>query len=185
MVTFIVKMQFTTLFLILNIYNQHRITNTMHALIKPQYLTAMSLSLLCHTSWAEPVWHCSRSAIQIADISDDFTLASLSQNREVIRIALQDLTTVYQNKTVKMSGGLALSACIIEGAPTNLSQTAMTSIGLQNMAAETHTQANPIHKKQVFAVNSEQDMLACIAKHHPAVGYLSSAIHAENAGPCF
>lgn len=172
-------------YLILNIYNQHEITNNMHTAITPQHLTAMGLALLCHASWAEPVWHCSRGAIKIADISDDFTLASLSQNREVIRIALQDLTTVYQDKTVKMSGGLTLSACIIQGSPTNLTQTAMTSIGGQNMATEMHTQTNPIKKKQVFAVGSEQDMLACIAKHHPAVGYLSSTTHAENAGPCF
>ena len=49
------------------------------------------LFLIGAPAWAQPVWHCSRSDVQIANASDDFTLAALTIEREVIRLSLGDL----------------------------------------------------------------------------------------------
>jgi hypothetical protein len=139
----------------------------------------------CQLAFADPVWHCSRSEIQIANASDDFTLASLELEREVIRLSLRDLYAVYQGTPIKMSGGLPLSACVIEGSNANLTHTALQSVGVQPATTRALTGGNALMKSHIHAVPDESSMLACITKHHPAIGYLSRAMHTEAVGPCF
>jgi len=137
-----------------------------------------------HLVLADPVWHCSRSEVQVADASDDFTLAALTLEREVIRISLKDLYVVYQGAPVKMSGGLPLSACVISN-NSNLTATAMQSIGVRSATLKVLARESTQSKSQVHLVQDEMAMLACITKHHPAIGYLSKATHTEAVGPCF
>lgn len=135
----------------------------------------LSCVLIGTPAWADPVWHCSRSDVQIADASNDFTLAALNIEREVIRLSLRDLYDVYQGTPIKLSGGLQLSACIV-GNNSKLTATAMNSIGAK---------PGPAIKGALYFIEDESAMLACITKNHPAIGYLSEATHTEAVGPCF
>jgi len=141
----------------------------------------LSISLMSTPAWANPIWHCSRSDVQIANAADDFSLAALNAEREVIRLSLWDLYNVYQGTTVKLSGGFALSACVVSNDAV-LTTTAMRSIGtrLPLMAQESKGT-----KSNVKIVSDESAMLNCIAKYQPAIGYLSKATHTEAVGPCF
>ena len=139
------------------------------------------LFLIGAPAWAQPVWHCSRSDVQIANASDDFTLAALTIEREVIRLSLGDLYDVYQGNFVKLSGGLTLSACVVDGS-SNLTAAAMRSIGNKRVLT---TAPNSGWTSNLHIVEDESEMLRCIAKHHPAIGYLSKLTHTEAVGPCF
>ena len=142
-------------------------------------------NLCWSTAFAEPVWHCSRSDVQVADASDDFTLASLSSvEREVIRLSLRDLYTVYLGARVKLTGSFTLSACVI-GGDSYLTSTAMASIGVKRATVVSLTNPSALVTPSVHVVPDEASMLSCIAKNHPAVGYLSNPIHTEAVGPCF
>lgn len=134
--------------------------------------------------YADPVWHCSRSDVQIANASDDFTLAALTLDREVIRISLRDLLSVYQDAPVRMNGGLPLSACVITG-NANLTKTALQSIGAQTAVVKALATQTNLIKTNIHMVKDESSMTACIAKNHPAIGYLSKETSTEAVGPCF
>jgi hypothetical protein len=150
------------------------------------YQTLLKNALIClviigSSAWADPVWHCSRTDVQIANASDDFTLAALNVEREVIRLSLRDLYYVYQGAPIKLSGGLALSACVV-GNDAALTKAAMRSIGAKSMV--TYPQISGT-KSNIHIVQDESAMLNCIAKNHPAIGYLAHATHTEAVGPCF
>lgn len=141
--------------------------------------------LCCSSAMAEPVWHCSRSDVQVADASDDFTLASVnSVEREVIRLSLRDLYTAYLGATVKLTGRMTLSACAI-GGDSHLTSTAMATIGTKLTAVKSLANSNTIAGHNIHLVPDEASMLSCIAKNHPAVGFLSKPTHTEAVGPCF
>jgi hypothetical protein len=151
---------------------------------KAYAFTLVGWFLCCLSAYADPVWHCSRNDVQVADASDDFTLASLSLEREVIRLSLRDLYTVYQGAPVKLTGNFALSACII-GGNSHLSDTAMTSIGAKSATTKALLTPNAVTPQRIHVVQNESDMLSCITKNHPAVGFLSKPTHTEAVGPCF
>lgn len=137
----------------------------------------------CVSAQAEPVWHCSRTSVQVADAGDNFTLAALDAEREVMRISLRDLYSAYQGQTVKASG-LTVSACLISGDnPTT--KAAMKSIGANAQVLEKIARKSALIQSNVYLVQNEQDMQACMTKHYPAIGYLPQATHNEAIGPCF
>jgi hypothetical protein len=143
----------------------------------------LSSTLLSVAAQAEPVWHCSRTGVQVADAGDNFTLAALDAEREVMRISLRDLYSAYQGHTVKASG-LTVSACLMAGNhPTT--QAAMQSIGADARVLEKMSRKSALVQSHVFVVQNEQDMQACMSKHYPAIGYLPQATHTEAIGPCF
>ena len=146
-------------------------------------IVVSSFVLCCTTALAEPVWHCSRSGVQVADASDNFTLAALDVEHEVMRISLRDLYSAYQGATVKASG-MVVSACFIGGNHA-MSKTAMKSIGAVPQVLEKLSSQNAMVANHVYRVQNEHDMLACITQHKPAIGYLSKATHTEDVGPCF
>jgi hypothetical protein len=103
------------------------------------YLKKLVLGTICSALISQPVladavWHCSRSDVQIADASDNFTLASLSLEREVIRLSLRDLYEVYKGMPVKMTGNHALSACIASDFRQTLLM--MKSLGAESTASK-------------------------------------------------
>ena len=134
---------------------------------------------------AAPIWHCSRSEIQIADASDNFTLASLAFEREVIRLSLRDLYAVYQGAHVRLTGGIPLSACVIGDHDSSLTKIALQSIGSPSGTMKALSSQSAITKSNIHVVHSESAMLTCITKHHPALVYLSEATDTETVGPCF
>lgn len=143
--------------------------------------TLIGISLFSASAWATPIWHCSRSDVQIANAADDFSLAALNVEREVIRLSLRDLYNVYQGTPVKLSGGFALSACVV-GNDAVLTKTSMRSIGTKLPFT---AQQSTVTKNNIKIVADESAMLNCIAKNHPAIGYLSKATDTEAVGPCF
>lgn len=143
----------------------------------------LCIGLACtSTVWAEPIWHCSRSDMHVADASSQFTLAALGE-REVIRLTLPDLYAVYHGSPVKVSG-TPLSACfMVDKNKTALN--ALQSIGTNEQAAKALARKNNITNNNLHVVNDESSMLTCITRNHPAIGYLPKAIHTEAVGPCF
>jgi hypothetical protein len=139
---------------------------------------------LTQVAFADPVWHCSRSHVQIADASDDFTLASLNLDREVIRISLRDLYNAYQGVPVRMNGGVPLAACVVDQA-SGLTNTALKSIGASHTPLKALSRSHELINSQVILVKDEASMISCISKNHPAIGYLSKATNTEAVGPCF
>jgi hypothetical protein len=131
---------------------------------------------------ADPVWHCSRSDIQLADTSEQFTLAALDE-REVIRIALHDLYSVYLGHPVKVSG-MPLSACLIAD-ENKTDRSPLRSLGVNTSTAKALARKSNITSSHLHIVKDDLAMLACITKNRPAIGYLSKAIHTEAIGPCF
>lgn len=142
------------------------------------------ISAAHQTAHADPVWHCSRSDVQVADASNDFTLAALSMEREVIRVSLRDLHSIYQGVPVQMNAGLPLSACMIRD-DSGLTASALRSIGARPATAKAVSSPAGLIKHNVFVVADESAMHACISQHHPAIGYLSKSTHTEAVGPCF
>lgn len=145
------------------------------------WLTMLSLN---QAALADPVWHCSRSHVQIADASDDFTLAALTLDREVIRISLRDLYSVYQGTTVQMNGGAPLAACVIEQT-SGLTNAALQSIGAKHAAIKELSRKNGLINNHIILVKDEAAMISCVSKNHPAIGYLSKVTNTEAMGPCF
>jgi predicted LPLAT superfamily acyltransferase len=147
-------------------------------------LFCLSLLSLSQTALADPVWHCSRSHVQIADASDDFTLAALTLDREVIRISLTDLYGAYQGTSVRMNGGAPLAACVMDQA-SNLTKAALHSLGAKHTPVKALARSDALVKSNIVLVKDEADMISCITQHHPAIGYLSKVTHTEAVGPCF
>lgn len=132
--------------------------------------------------WADPIWHCSRGDMKVADASEQFTLAALEE-REVIRLTMPDLYSVYLGQPIKVSG-LPLSACLIsDNNKPNIS--ALQTLGASETAAKVLARKSNITKSNLHIVRDEAAMLACIAQNHPAIGYLPKATHTEAVGPCF
>jgi hypothetical protein len=151
--------------------------------LKKLALTALCVTLTSQCALADPIWHCSRSDVQVADASDNFTLASLNLEREVIRMSLRDLYEVYKGTPVKMTGSRPLSACLIK----DLNQTSiiMRSIGSESITSEIVSSSDTLSRPNIYIVKNEADMEACISQHHPAVGYLPRIKNTEVIGPCF
>lgn len=146
-------------------------------------LCLTGLLLVGGTAQADTVWHCSRTDVQVADAGDNFHLASLDAEREVMRITLRDLYEVFQGHEVRVSG-LPVSACVVSGNSSS-TKAAMKSIG----AAPHMFEAKPGQGKSAIShlhfVPTDKDMLACMIKHYPAIGYFPKPIQHEAVGPCF
>ena len=129
----------------------------------------------------QPVWHCSRTNIKVADASESFTLAGLGLDREYIQISIRDLYNAYHGMAVHL-GEQRLSACI--GGDAQSTKAAMESLGIPTNSLLFLAQRTLLSAK-IYSVRDEKDMESCIAKHHPAIGYLKQATVTEAIGPCF
>jgi hypothetical protein len=109
-------------------------------------------------------------------------LAALDE-REVIRIALHDLYSVYLGHPVKVSG-MPLSACLIAD-ENKTDRSPLRSLGVNTSTAKALARKSNITSSHLHIVKDDLAMLACITKNRPAIGYLSKAIHTEAIGPCF
>lgn len=150
----------------------------------PLLLSLISLG----NAWADPVWHCSRSAETNTAVisqtqSQEFSIASFNSSGNVIGVSINDLIDVYSGIPVRI-GGIALSACFM---PSNdaLSTTALTSLGLQASAIQALSKKSAIVQTNLHLVSNEGQMLSCIEKHFPAVGYLDDPKETETVQPCF
>jgi hypothetical protein len=121
--------------------------------------------------------------VQVADAGDNFTLAALETEREVMRISLRDLFAAYQGTPVKISG-MMVSACFVSGDDSD-TQTALKSIGADPLVLAKLSHKSTLINHHVYMVQSSKDMLTCMTKHQPAIGYFPAVMHTEAVGPCF
>jgi hypothetical protein len=130
-------------------------------LITSQLFKLCSLGLVfCSTAYADPVWHCTRTDVQVANAGDNFSLAALDTEREVIRISLRDLYGVYQGQTVKASG-IVVSACFV-GVDSSMTKVAMKSIGAEPKVLEQLSRQSNLVGSHVYAQRGDR---AVFLKH--------------------
>lgn len=156
--------------------------------LKKIALATICIILNISTAKADAVWHCSRSSnasVQSSaiDVQDQFSLASMGTSEDVIGISVRDLIDVYSGVPVRV-GGRLLSACFlpIEHAET---ESALSSLGLQAAAIQALARKSAIIQSNLHMVTDEQQMLSCIDRHFPAVGYISKATETDKVMPCF
>jgi hypothetical protein len=152
-----------------------------------------ALLILSITAQAQSVWHCSREPalgrgaseqLQAATNKDDlFQISSMSTNVDTIGITLRDLMDVYAGMPVRI-GGQALTACFNnDNTPAN--EEALTTLGLNTNAMSAMSRKSSIVRSQLVWVSNDADMMRCIVRNHPAVGYFNDVQKTGEFGPCF
>ena len=139
--------------------------------------------------WAEAVWHCSRSGQGVVseseppNASETFSIASIGNANDTIGVSIRDLMDVYSAMDVRVSG-LPLSACFF---PSNdsLTNSAIKSLGLEPNVISALARKSAIAQSHLFRATDEAQMMRCISKNYPAVGYLSAEQTTEHIAPCF
>lgn len=135
------------------------------------------------------IWHCSKyPQLPTGDVSsiinDDnhlFYLSSFSSTN--IDITLNDLSDVYSGRRVTLGREL-LTACFWSG-DTSLNRNAFETIGLNWSVLQLMSRRSSISLGNLRMVQSEAEMMACIANNFPAVGYFNNTIENEDIAPCF
>lgn len=154
-----------------------------------KFLLLLGMGFVVHPScWGESIWHCSKMPTDgpqqsAAAQQDQFSIASLGGNSEVIGVSIRDLIDAYTGTVVNL-GGVPLSACFWAG-EEKLTASALLSLGLQPSAAMSLTRKSAIIQNNIHIVTSESQMMQCIADKYPAVGYLPSSKETDKVSPCF
>ena len=132
------------------------------------------LLLVSSTAWANSSWHCSRNTQDTLSsyktaAADQFSIASMGSSADVINVSIRDII---------------LSACFM---PSNevLTSSALTELGLYPSTIQALSRRSSIVQSNLHLVSDEAQMLQCIAKHFPAVGYVSTTTQTEQVAPCF
>lgn len=152
-----------------------------------------ALLILSLTAHAQSVWHCSRepalsqgSAEPVqagAAEADLFQISSMSTNIDIIGITLRDLMDVYAGMPVRI-GGKALTACFYSDNNPD-SDEALSTLGLNANAMSAMSRKSSIVRSQLVWVSNEADMMRCMVRHYPAVGYFKDVQETGEVGPCF
>ena len=156
-------------------------------------IVGSALLILSLTSHAQSVWHCSREPalgqgsfeqVQAATPKDDlFQISSMSTNIDTIGITLRDLMDVYAGMPVRI-GGKALTACF-NSDNNPASEEALSTLGLNANAMSAMSRKSSIVRSQLVWVSNDADMMRCIVRHYPAVGYFNDVQDTGEVGPCF
>jgi hypothetical protein len=133
-------------------------------------------------------WHCSKHPasnefeLVKADLKEGFF--DLTQGAPfTVGVSLSDLIDVYKGRRVLM-GSRQLTACFIGGQHA-LNHSAHERVGLQWASLQQSQRRSAIDFSHVRMVQSESEMLQCIASYYPAVGYLSQPTVTVAVAPCF
>jgi hypothetical protein len=139
------------------------------------------------------IWHCSKlSAVQAAthtsqatkvDTANDFTLAAYAADDDVISVSLPEILDVYSGRRVTL-GHMELSACLLQG-QNELTQQALNSLGINAATARILAKKNSLIQTNLFVVANEEQMVQCISRHFPSVGYLARRFENTEMAPCF
>lgn len=133
---------------------------------------------------AEVIWHCSRVPDVVGQSkTDTFQLASVGLNVDAIAISVMDLIDAYSNKPINVDGR-PLTACFMPGESQHSAQ-ALKSLGLKVSSMQLQARTSAIVQSKLRLVTGEAEMLSCISKNYPAVGYLSQPVNNERVVPCF
>ncbi|MEY3612813.1 MAG: hypothetical protein RJB14_2535 [Pseudomonadota bacterium] len=142
---------------------------------------------------AQFVWHCSKQHTlsetglveNVAKIQqeDIFQIASLGNETDVIGITLRDLMDVYSGLPVRI-GGRALKACFLNDNGQS-SRDMLAALGLNANSMSALARKSAIVRSPLEWVSNEADMMRCMTKHHPAVGYFTETHETDEVAPCF
>jgi hypothetical protein len=159
-----------------------------------QLIIGTAWLLIANASAAQSVWHCSRQAdlgplvgdsAQAGQPADDgdFQIASMSANSDVIGVTLRDLVDVYAGMPVRI-GGRPLTACFNSDNDPS-SEQALSSLGLNTNAMSALARKSAIVRSQLIWVSNQEDMMHCISRNFPAVGYFANPKDTSEVSPCF
>jgi hypothetical protein len=158
-----------------------------------QLIVGTAWLLIASGSQAQSVWHCSRQtdldqsgagSYQAEQSRDDtFQIASMSVNTDVIGITLRDLMDVYAGVPVRI-GGKPLTACFNNNNEPSSTE-ALSSLGLNANAMSALSRKSAIVRSQLKWVSDENDMMHCISRNFPAVGYFTAPQDTAEVSPCF
>jgi hypothetical protein len=155
---------------------------------------AMAAScFLASAAHAQIVWHCSKQGAMSVmpsvettatiEREDVFQIASMGSNPDVIGITLSDLIDVYSGLPVRI-GGRPLKACFLnDNGPS--SRDMLESLGLNANSMSALARKSAIVRSQLEWVSNEDDMMRCMIKNHPAVGYFTEPHETDEVAPCF
>lgn len=142
---------------------------------------------------AQAVWHCSKQTAvadaqrieTVAAIAPDnlFQIVSTSTHFDVIGITLRDLLDVYSGVPVRVSGR-PLTACF-QNDSSSATLDALNSLGLNPNTMTALARKSTIIRSQLQWVSTPEDMLRCMNRSHPAVGYFAEATDTDEVAPCF
>lgn len=158
-----------------------------------QLIVGTAWLLIAGASQAQSVWHCSRQAdldqsgggsYQAEQSSEDtFQIASMSTHTNVIGVTLRDLMDVYAGMPVRI-GGKPLTACFNnDNDPSSME--ALSSLGLNANAMSALARKSAIVRSQLKWVSNPDDMMRCISRNFPAVGYFTVPQDTAEVSPCF
>lgn len=115
--------------------------------------------------------------------SDLFYLMSVNEN--VISVSVMDLYDVFSGGRTVFVGDRRLSACVLRDARLPINMAAFEAVGVQPHVVEQMVKRSSISQGFVRLVRTESEMASCIARYHPAVGYISQEVIDEAIAPCF
>jgi hypothetical protein len=135
----------------------------------------------------------------LASRNDEFSMASVTDQAHadgdlfyltsayagVIALSLLDLYDAFSGTRSVFIGPQRLSACVTLDSTSPLNVAAADSVGVQPHVLQQLAKRSAISQSFIRIVRSEQEVQACIARHHPAVGYLSEEVVTEKIAPCF
>lgn len=160
--------------------------------MKKILLCIFTAGCFVNASGQEAVWLCSKTVTaqtdqQLSQKNDNdaggFSLASSGTNPDVINISVMDLMDIYSGDRVTL-GGKRLSACFMRGEGA-LNAAALRSLGLKSSVSQTLARKSAIVQSHLYLVTDEEEMMACIKDHFPAVGYAHTPIETDEVAPCF
>lgn len=156
------------------------------------HLAALLLALLPALAQAQAIWHCSKqTAVSEVDVTetlalapeDMFQIASMSTDITVIGLTLRDLMDVYSGVPVRISGR-PLTACFLND-NSSTSREMLDALGLNANSMAALARKSAIVRSQLQWVSNEADMLRCMTRHHPSVGYFAETRNTDEVAPCF
>lgn len=154
------------------------------------WITACSLLISTSALADDPIWHCSRSLS--ADTTTQAPNQKASGNTSLsfdlsesttIEILPIDLFQIYSGGTV-LFGKKPLAACFLDR-NNDLTEKAMNMLDIEPSSLNSLAMIDSIVQSKIYPIRNQDQMKVCIAKHHPALGYLSEVVETDLIGPCF
>lgn len=157
-------------------------------IIGKYFLIPLSFAVIPIAGAADPIWHCSRSVSveTAASRSNSTAKESLSfdlSDSSTIEILPIDLFHIYSGGTV-LFGSKPLTACFIDR-NHSLTVQAMSMLDIEPSSLNSLAMIDSIVQSKIYPIRNPEQMKVCIAKNHPALGYLSEVVETDQIGPCF
>lgn len=156
----------------------------------PFVILIMLVGMMFIPAYADPIWHCSRSPEEplVNETSNEKKSKTDGINfdeseQRTISIQIIDLFNAYSGGTVFL-GTEPLSACFLDRGHS-LTSLAMSTLDIDPSSLTALSNSDSIVKSRVIPTRNNSQMESCIARNHPAIGYLAEVVETDKIGPCF